>query len=81
MKDSDFVRINTGELTRPARSGVYRLKMDLWWIIDKDGKALIYKGSSIQANSDPLLNTQLISSKDHPGVNQILIERAYIPED
>jgi len=81
MKDSDFVRINIGELTRPASSGIYRLIMGLWWIIDKDGKALIYKGSSIQANSDPLLNTQLISSKDHPGVNQILIERAYIPED
>ena len=81
MKNSDFTRINMGELTRPARSGVYQLKMNLWWIIDKDGKALIYKGSSIQANSDPLLNTQLISSKDHPGVNQILIERAYIPED
>ena len=81
MKDSDFVRINTGELTRPARSGVYRLKINLWWIIDKDGKALIYKGRSVQANSDPLINGQLISSKDHPGVNQILVERAYVPED
>jgi len=81
MKDSDFIRINTGKLTRPSTSGLYRLAMNLWWIIDKDGNALIYKGRSIQANSDKLINLQLISSENHPGVNQILIERAYVPED
>lgn len=40
------------ELLTPPKSGLYSVKVKEWWLVDKNGNVLFYKGKTPQCNRD-----------------------------
>jgi len=82
MKDSDFKRLDMNKLSQPPKkSGLYHIIKNTYWLLDKNGCGLIYKGYSRQCNTIKEIGDRMVTSKNHPGVENKFFETIYLPAD
>lgn len=68
------------QLKKPSKSGIYSVKVNEWWLVDKNGDIMLYKGKTPQCNRDKRVVEAVYS--DHPNYGGVIqIDVAMFPVD
>lgn len=81
MKEK-FAKIPIAEAVAvPERGGTYQIYKNYYWAVTDDNELLVYRGFSVQANSNCKIVEHLIAGPDHPGKRVEFVETVFLPHN